>query len=343
MANRQHLDDVTRGRIIGRLEAGQTQLQVARDMGVTQSVISRLWNLFRTGSNVVRRYGRGRPRVTTPQQERQLSLICRRNRRQTTGQMAAALGHATGVVISRSTVSRRLHNVGLYARRPVRCVPLTPAHRRTRIQWAREHLNWSRGDWARVLFSDESRFTLQPDSGRVLIWREQGTRYHRANILEMDHYHGGGILVWGGIMLSSRTPLYPFGGRSVNATVYRDTILEPCVRLFRGAVGEEFIFMDDNARPHRAILVDEYLETEGIQRMEWPARSPDLNPIEHVWDMIGRGLAAIHPPPLTRFQLERAVVRIWDGLPQNMIDHLIDSMGRRCEACIQARGDHIPY
>ena len=63
---------------------------------------------------------------------------------------------------------------------------------------------------------------------------------------------------------------------------------EPYVRLFRGAVGPEFIFMDDNARAHRALMVDEYLESEDIQRMAWPANSPALNPIEHAWDALGR-------------------------------------------------------
>ncbi|GFT54926.1 DDE_3 domain-containing protein [Trichonephila clavipes] len=64
--------------------------------------------------------------------------------------------------------------------------------------------------------------------------------------------------------------------------IYRDVILEQHVRLFRGAMGAEFLFMDDNARPHRANIVDECLQSEDITRMDWPAYSPDLNPIEHV-------------------------------------------------------------
>ncbi|GFW30546.1 transposable element Tcb1 transposase [Trichonephila clavipes] len=78
--------------------------------------------------------------------------------------------------------------------------------------------------------------------------------------------------------------------------VYRDVILEQHVRLFRGAMVAEFLFMDDNARLHGANIVDECLQSENITRMDLPAYSPDLNPIEHVWDMLGRRIAARQLP-----------------------------------------------
>ncbi|GBO13859.1 hypothetical protein AVEN_267484-1 [Araneus ventricosus] len=104
-----------------------------------------------------------------------------------------------------------------------------------------------------------------------------------------------GLMVWAGIMLHGRTPLHVFERGTVTGVRYRDEILEPHVRLFRGAVGPEFILTEDNARPHRALLVGEFLESEDIRRMDWPARSPDLNPIEHVWDALGREIATRHP------------------------------------------------
>ncbi|KFM74528.1 Transposable element Tc3 transposase, partial [Stegodyphus mimosarum] len=87
-------------------------------------------------------------------------------------------------------------------------------------------------------------------------------------------------MVWAGMMMDGRTDLHFFGTGSVTGQRYRDEVLEPYVRLFQGAVGPDFIFMDDNAPCHRAVLVEDFLETENIQRMSWPANSPDLNPIE---------------------------------------------------------------
>ncbi|GFW83329.1 transposable element Tcb1 transposase [Trichonephila clavipes] len=194
---------------------------------------------------------------------------------------ALQLSSATGTTVSRQTVYRRLGHIGLYARRPVRCVPLTATHCRLRLTWSREHALWTPQQWSCVVFSDESRFSSQSDSLRTLIWRAPGTRYHQENTIERHRYGGAGWLVWGGIILGSRTDLYV---QSVTMTghIYRDVILEQHVRLFGGKMGAEFLFMDTNARPHHANIVDECLQSEDITRMDWPAYSPDLNPIEHV-------------------------------------------------------------
>ncbi|GFW95765.1 transposable element Tcb1 transposase [Trichonephila clavipes] len=166
-------------------------------------------------------------------------------------QRARHTTQATERPISRFTVARRLHGGGLFARRPVRCVPLTPAHRRRRSLWCWEHRNWRDNEWGRVLFTDESRLSLSSDYHRILIWRERGSRNHPSNIIERD----------------------------------------------RGAMGLQFLFMDDNAPCHRTVAAEQLLESEDIERMDWPARSPDLNPIEHVWDFLNRRLAARTLPP----------------------------------------------
>ncbi|GFT23033.1 DDE_3 domain-containing protein [Trichonephila clavipes] len=93
---------------------------------------------------------------------------------------------------------------------------------------------WRDNEWGRVLFTDESRFSLSSDSHRILIWRERGSHNHPSNIIERDRYGGRGVLVWGGIMLCSRTDLHIFDAGSVNGTRYCNEILLPYVRLFRG-------------------------------------------------------------------------------------------------------------
>ncbi|GFS93285.1 transposable element Tcb2 transposase [Trichonephila clavipes] len=181
---------------------------------------------------------------------------------------------------------------------------------------------------------DESRFSLSSDSHRILIWRERGSRNHPSNIIERDRYGGCGVLVWGSIMLGSRTDLHIFDAGSVNGTRYCNEILLPYVRLFRGAMGLQFLFMDDNAPCHRTVAAEQFLESEDIERMDWPARSPDLNPIEHVWDFLGSRLTARTLPPVTIRELRLALQDEWAAMPQQLIDTLILSMGRRCETCL---------
>ncbi|GFX01475.1 DDE_3 domain-containing protein [Trichonephila clavipes] len=94
-------------------------------------------------------------------------------------------------------------------------------------------------------------------------------------------------------------------------------------------MGAEFLLMDDNTRPHRANIVDECLQSEDITRMDWPAYSPDLNPIEHVWDMLDRRIAARQPSPTCLPELRRALLDEWCNIPQDQIDSLILSMPRR--------------
>ncbi|GFW71403.1 DDE_3 domain-containing protein [Trichonephila clavipes] len=91
------------------------------------------------------------------------------------------------------------------------------------------------------------------------------------------------------------------------------------------------------------VAAEQLLESEDIERMDWPARSRDLNPIEHVWDFLGRRLPAHTLPPVTIQKLRLALQDEWAAMPQQLIDTLILSMGRRCEICLAVRGDHIPY
>ncbi|GFX26600.1 DDE_3 domain-containing protein [Trichonephila clavipes] len=115
----------------------------------------------------------------------------------------------------------------------------------------------------------------------MYIWREPRTRYLPFNVREINNYCGAGLMVWAGIMLDGGTSLHVFERDFLTDVRLRDEVLKPFL-LFRGACSPEFILMDDKERSHRALLVDEFLESEDIRHMDWPARSPGLNPIEHV-------------------------------------------------------------
>ncbi|GBN99502.1 hypothetical protein AVEN_186230-1 [Araneus ventricosus] len=119
MAQRKHLDDFLRGRIIGRLECGRTQLEVSEELGIAQSVISRLWQRFQDDGNVSRCYSTGRPRVTTPNEDRYLAVTAKRNRRCTASDLSRQLSSATSTAISRADRAGQLRALVLYARRSV--------------------------------------------------------------------------------------------------------------------------------------------------------------------------------------------------------------------------------
>ncbi|GFX43581.1 transposable element Tcb2 transposase [Trichonephila clavipes] len=302
---RRHLDAFTRGRIIGKLEKGRSVTSVAAEFGIAHSIVSRLWRQFQTTGTAIRGFSSGRPRGTKPADDRYIVLQARRNRWQTAGEIAR---HDTGDWTTDIA----------FLPWPEDCTVVVCLH---------------------DALYDESRFSLSSDSHRILIWRERGSRNHPSNIIERDRYGGRGVLVWGGIMFGSRTDLHIFNAGLVNGTCYCNEILLPYVRLFRGDMGLQFLFMDDNAPCHHTVAAEQLLESEDIERMDWPARSPDLNPIEHVWDFLGRCALS----PVTIRELRFALQDERAAMPQQLIDTLILSMDRRCETCLAVRGDHIPY
>ncbi|GFX42177.1 transposable element Tcb1 transposase [Trichonephila clavipes] len=108
-------------------------------------------------------------------------------------------------------------------------------------------------------------------------------------------------------------------------------------------MGAEFLFMDDNSHPHRANIVDECFQSEDITRMDWPAYSPDLYLIEHVWDMLCRRIAVCQPLPNCLPKLRRALLDEWCNIPQDQIDNLILNMFGRCTDGISSHARHTMY
>jgi hypothetical protein len=154
-------------------------------------------------------------------------------------------------------------------------------------------------------------------------------------------FSSGSIMVWSGISTDARTELVMVNGKAMAANRYIRDILEPHVVPFASFIGNDSILMHDNARPHIAQIVNEYLDTVEIHHMIWPARSPDLNPIEHVWDMVGRRVKVRTPAPGNLRRLSAAVIQEWQEIDQAVIQDLFEGMPRRMEAVIQATGGNI--
>ncbi|UYV74668.1 hypothetical protein LAZ67_12000459 [Cordylochernes scorpioides] len=190
--------------------------------------------------------------------------------------------------ISTRTISRRLVANGLHSCRPLRRLPLTPPNRRQRLEWCRARSTWMT-EWHRVVFSDESRFCLSSDSRRVRVWRRRGERSNPAAIVERPTVRQREIMVWGAIAYDSRSPLLRIQG-TMTAQRYVDDVLRPVTLPYLQGVPNA-LYQQDNARSHTARISQQALQD--VQILPWPPYSPDLSPIEHVWDIIGRRLHAL--------------------------------------------------
>lgn len=337
----RHLIPADANRALGMLQAGMRQVDVAQQLGTSQSVISRLWRRFTDTGSTARRRGQGRRRSTTRRQDRYLELTVRRNPTISATQLRQQLQDAAGALVSVRTVRNRLYGFGLRARRPFRGVSLTQRHRRQRQQWARQRRNWD-VEWNSVLFSDESRFGLHSDSRRIRVWRNNRTARHRSYVQEIYPFRGGTVMVWAGIALGRRTRLYVCEN-NMTGVVYARDIIQNIVAPIRQDVGENFMFLDDNAPPHRTLEVRRALQNLEIEHVMLPAHSPDLNPIEHAWDMLQRALNDHNPPPQTRNDLRRILPQLWENLPQDQLDNLILSMPRRVAEVLEVHGSHTHY
>jgi transposase len=339
--NRLSIDNLNVARRM--VEDGVSQRRVARFFNVSPSVINRALQRLRISGSVDFRHGGGRQRHTTPAQTQYVRLLARRNPTHNASRINNAFRAATGVVISSRTVVRRLHEYNLRARRRAKCPLLTRTQRAARRAWAQEHMNWTLEEWQNCLFTDESKFNLHHSDGRIFVWRRPGERYHERNMAPQVAYGRAGIIVWGGIILNGRTELICLRRETMNGERYIQRCLLPVVIPFAQDFGDGFIFMDDNARPHRARIVNDLLEAQNIRRMVWPANSPDSNPIEHVWDRMQRQLSERLYYPDTLDELEIALREEWERIPREYINNLIRSMPRRVLAVHRARGGPTRY
>ncbi|CAH1366604.1 unnamed protein product, partial [Tenebrio molitor] len=150
-----------------------------------------------------------------------------------------------------------------------------------------------------------------------------------------------GVMVWGAICFGSRSRLVFIQG-NLTAIRYVQEVLRPVVVPYFRRVNNA-LFQQDNARPHIANVSRDFLDDSQVDLLPWPPRSPDLSPIEHVWDLMGRRLTNLHNPPLTLAALRHEIQVAWDSVPQDEINHLIRSMPRRVRECIGSRGGPTHY
>ena len=155
---------------------------------------------------------------------------------------------------------------------------------------------------------------------------------------------GGGVTVWGCFSFDCKLDLYVLDG-NLTGQKYRDNVLAPCVvpHFDNHALADRPMFMDDNARPHRARIVQHFLQQEAVQKIPWPAMSPDMNHIEHVWDIIGRKINQRNPKCQNIDELRTAILQEWEHFPQERLRRLVRSMTRRVTELHNKGGGYTRY
>ncbi len=183
--------------------------------------------------------------------------------------------------MSAQTVRNRLREAHLHACRPHRGLDLTAVRCRNRLEWASAHIRWRLALWRGVLFTDESRFSLFRADGRQRVWCRVGERF--ADVVDRVAHGGGWVMVWTGVFYGQRTPVHFIDG-ILNAHRYHAEILRP---IFVPFIHDHHLMLQhDNAQPHVARICTQFLEAENIPVLAWPVYSPDMSPIEHVWDAL---------------------------------------------------------
>ena len=166
------------------------------------------------------------------------------------------------------------------------------------------------------MFADEARIGLRLDTRCVRVWRSARRHQEYRYVQEVHPFAGGSVMFWVAIMMGLQTPLIPIYS-TLTGPRYLHEILQTIVWPYRLDIGDNFILVNDNARPHRTLAMSRYLQRCNITRMQWPAQSPDMNAIEHAWDMLNVAIAQHPNPTYTLQDPTEATIEEWDLLPQD--------------------------
>jgi transposase len=259
---------------------------------------------------------------------------CRRLRKAASNTTASAgkLKNELSLKASRQTICRRLKEMNLIRKKMKSKPPLTPFHKAARLSFCR--LNMQR-DWSKVWFTDEKRWCLDGPDCYSYYWHD----LRKEPLLRSKRQGGGGsLMVWGGFCGNRTTTLCFLSGK-VNSSRYTEELQTHFMPFY---APNEFL-VQDNASIHASNTTQGWLRDQHVTSVDWPSRSPDLNPIENVWGIMARRVYAGGKQYSCLRDLKVAITRCWTTLdPQELIT-LASSMTERIYQCVLHMGTHTKY
>jgi len=326
--------------IIALLKRGQSQSQVARQLAISISTVSKYKNIYLPDIQTTKG---GRVSRLTNRDKGQI----RKNILDGTWKTAAET-HINlvqeGYKVSSTTVKRALRSMDFEAKKKIKKPLLTSRHMKARYEWAIAHKDWTVDDWRRVIFSDETK---------INIWGSDGCRYYwkrPSDPIQPHHFdltvkHGGGSLMMWGCMT-----YYGIGyGCQIEGIMKAEDYCNILSTSFKDTLEywslnkDEIIFQQDNDPKHTSQQAKEWFKNEGIQVLPWPAQSPDLNPIEHLWKHLKLKLAQYERKAKGIHELWERCDKEWNKFTPEECRKYIDSMPSRVQAVLKAKGGHTLY
>lgn len=323
--------------IVKDRQNGLSNRKIGHKYGVSEAAVRKIWKKFQELGTVADKIGRGRKRKTSIKEDRRIIRETKKNSTIT----SRVIRENLQLNISERTVRRRLREAGLRNNFALRRPLIRKANKMKRLEFAKKYADKPLDFWKKVLWSDESKFELFGHKQRLRVWSKPGEKLLDKNIQKTVKYGGGNTLVWGCFAWSGLGNLVKIDG-IMTADICIDILNENLEEsLLKVGLEDKFIFQQDNDPKHTARKTNAFFRASRIKILDWPAQSPDLNPIENLWSILDQ---KVDKGEVTnKIKLFEALTEAWKNIDHQHIRNLVESMPRRLQAVIQAKGGHTKY
>lgn len=325
------LNDYERGKIQGFKESGLSNRQIAKEINRSHNVIN---NYLKDPSNYGLKFHSGRKQILTPRVKRQIMKDI-----SNTSMSINKIIDNNGIQASKSTVWRAVNsNPNIQSSCKKKKPNLTSKHKLARLTWAEKYFSW-KVEWDRVIFSDEKKFNLDGPDGYRFYWHDLRKD---PVFFSKRHSGGGSVMVWAGFGRHGKTNISILHGKckSIDYIKQLESNLLTCASNIGGI---HWVFQQDNAPIHTSKETKTWFFNKNIKVLDWPALSPDLNPMENLWGILTRKIYANGKQYGNINDLKTAIIKEWNDINVGTLDNLVDSMPSRIFQLTKAHGQSINY